>query len=236
MVSVELKDIATIHRDLETFARKALPYGVRNALNRSAFEGRKAWVGELQRSFVLRNTFTTRQLRVVKATGTDVRSMAAFLGSLAPFMRTQEFGGTVKGKGGSAEPIPTSVAAGQAMGSRPRTKQVRRPNWLSNIRLKDGRNRGKSRKQRNAIAVAQAARKGSKFAFVELEERRGIVRVTGRKRIRVRMLWDLSRRAVRVPATPTLQRTLNAIAPKLPTIHRDALVEQLKRNRVLGYR
>lgn len=235
-VKVDLADVERARDDLETFAKRALPYAVRNSLNTSAFEGRKEWTGQIKRSFILRNTFTTRSLRVVKARGTDLNDMASFLGSVAKFMGDQERGGVLRGRFGRSKPVPTAVAAGQAPGARPRTKQVRRPNWLTTIRINRRlRTRAKSRGQLNLIKVRLAAKRGQRFALLDLGKRKGLVRITGKKRITVRMVWDLSRRAVRVPAEPTLQRTLTALEPRLPLIHRDALVDQLRRHKVLGY-
>jgi hypothetical protein len=233
-VSVDMDEVEKLAEDLKRFRSTAFPYAVRNSLNTCAFEGRKIWAGELQRTFILRNTFTTRSLRVVKATGANVEKMAAFLGSIAPYMGKQEKGGTVRGRLFRSKPIPTSVAAGQAQGSRPRTKQVRRPNWLSAIRI--GKRRiGKNRKQRNAIAIRQAVASGQRFTFLELENRKGLFRITGTKRITVRMVWDLSKKSVREPAAPTLQRTLKALEPRMLLIHRGAIVDQMKRHRILGY-
>lgn len=232
--SVDLHEVERMAHELRTLKAEAFPYAVRNALNTSAFEGRKLWAKELQRSFILRNTFTTRSLRVVKAQGTSVQAMASHLGSIAKFMGTQEAGGVEVGHIGRSKPVPTAVASGQAMGSRPRTKAVRKPNWLTAIHLSK-RRIGKSRKQRNAIAIRQAVAAGQRFTFLELENRKGLFRITGTKRVRVRMVWDLSRKAVRIPKDPTLERTLTTLGPRLLLIHRGAIVDQMRRHRILGW-
>jgi len=231
--AVDLADAKRLVAELKAYAARALPYAIRNSLTTSAFEGRRQWIHEMESSFTLRNKWTTRSIRVVRARGFDVRRMEAVLGSLAPYMHTQEVGGTVRGKGRS-KPIPTRTAAGQSMGSAPRTRVVRRPYRLSSIRLR-GRRSGKTPRQRNAIAVKQAASTGQKFALLEAHGRKGLYRITGKRRLTVRLLWDLSRPSVLVPRTPTLGRTLDAIEPRLPQIHAAAIIEQLKRNRVLGY-
>jgi hypothetical protein len=237
-ISIDLSDARKLVHELDRFARHAMPFASRNAINTAAFEGRKEWARQISAKLVLRNTFTVRSLRVEKARGLRIEGMVAVLGSAAPYMGTQESGGTVRGKGKS-KPIPTSVAAGQSKGARPRTKQVRKANWLSAIKLVRARGRSKmTRQQRNAMAIRLASKSGngSRVALLELDnKKRGLFRVTGRKRLTVRMLWNLSHRSVRVPRSSTLERTLKAIEPRMPIIHRDAVLEQLKRHRVLGY-
>ena len=234
-VSIDLSDVRKLHRDLEAFAHRALPYAARNGINAGAFAGRKEWLVQQDRSFILRNKYVARSTQVTKATGMNVAHMAAFLGNLAPFMGKAERGGIERGKGGGSKPIPTNVAAGQGMSSGPRTKTVRKANWLSAIKF-GKRGKAGNRKQRNAIAIRQAVAAGQRFTFLELENRKGLFRITGgKKRVNVRMVWDLSHRSVRVPASHTLERTLKAIEPRMAIIHRDAIVEQLRRNHVLGY-
>ncbi len=239
-VLVDLRDLERLVRELETFAHKALPFAARESLNTQAALGRTLWQGEMQRKFVIRNKFTQRSVRVAKVRGAgfNINAMESQVGSVAPYMRLQELGGTDRGKSGS-KPIPTSSAAGQPMGARPRTRVVRRFMRQPNIRL-DRRARGKSKKQRNAIAIKRAIRKASvsgRRSFTIIETRRGkaIARVTGRKKVTVRVIWDLSRTSVRVPSTPTLQNTLDKLEPLLPSIHKAALIRQLKRNHVLGF-
>lgn len=228
------KDIENLVKELDTFTKRALPFAARNSLNTSVFRGRKIWVKEIERSFTTRNKFTTRAVRVVKATGSRIESMEAILGSIARYQDKQERGGISKGTR-TNKPIPTSTAAGQGKGASPRTRAVRRPNWHSAIRLQKGRSKGRSRKQRNAIAISQAVKSGRKFALIERDRGNGIVRVTGRKRLTVRLIWDLSRRSVKLKPEPTLQRSLDKLEPELADIHIDALKDQLKRVKALGF-
>lgn len=232
-VMVDTRDLDRFIHDLERARKSALPYAMRNAINAGAFEGRRQWVRELRGGFILRNTYTERSLQVVKATSLRLDAMHALLGAYAPYLRKQEEGGTERG-GGRSKPIPTAVAAGQPMGSRPRTKAVRRPNWLSAIILSRKRI-GSTEKQRNAIAIQRTILGGRRFVLLELGRKRGIFLVTGRKRLQVRLVWDLSRKSVRIRPTPTLQRTLDAIDHKLPMLYAASVLEQLRRHRVLGY-
>lgn len=240
----DLKDLDRLVKDLKTFRKRALPHAVRNTLTATAFQGRKLWVNEIESSFVTRNKFTTRSLRVEKAKlNSNIATMSSTLGSVAPYMGLQETGGTEQGKGAS-KPIPTASAAGQAKGTRPRTKVVRKRNRLGAIQITKRRVTG-GRKQRTAIAISMAATggSGSRFAVIETNRGKGIFRVTGRKRgraprfkgVRIRMVWDLSKRSVPVPRHPTLQRTLTDLERLTPSIARKAIIDQLRFHRVLGF-
>lgn len=230
---VDAHDIERLVRELDRTAKQAVPYAMRNSVNTAAFEHRKRWQLEIRSAFVLRNKYVLNSLRVVKATSTRIGKIEARLGTVAPFMDKQEKGGTVRGKGRS-KPIPTAVAAGQAMGARPRTRAVRRPNWLSAIKLRRGRP-GANRAQQNAIAISMAVKQSRRFVLLELNGLRGIFRVTGRKRLTVRLLWNLSKRSVKLKPSHTLQSTLDALERLMPGWYLDALKAQAKRHHVLGY-
>ena len=230
----DLKDLGRLQKDLQTFSKKSVPFAMRKALNETAFLGRKLWKREMGQRFVLRNKFVVGSLRVVKVTrGQNVAQMFSMIGSISPFMGLQEEGGTKKGKTGAVA-IPTAVAAGQPLGSN-RTKVVRRPNQMRNINL-DRRIKGGSKAQRNAANVRQAARTKRKYALIEREGgKKAIVRVTGRKKLNVKMVWDLSRKSVRVNPTPTLQPTVAKLERLAPAIHRRAIIQELRFRRILGF-
>lgn len=233
-VSISWKGIDEARRDLQTFASKAVPYAARNALNTIAFEARGEWQRQIKGSFTLRNRFTERSILVTKAQGRDVSRMASFVGSVAPYMGDQESGATVRGKSG-LKGIPAPAAAGQQPGGK-RTRLVRAANRLGAINVAHPRLTG-SRQQRNAIALAVARRKGQKVALLERPKGgKGLFRLMGgKRRIRTRLLWDFSKRSVRVKSEPTLQRTLSAVSRKVPHILLASTLEQLRRNRIFGY-
>lgn len=233
MFDIDLSAVAHLAKELETFAKRAVPHATRNALNSTAFEARKEWVGQMDKQMVLRNTFTTRSVRVEKATGNMVRTMESRVGSVAPYMATQEDGGTEAKHGKHGKPIPTSSAAGQGQKARPRTKQVQRKNWMSALNPSRPRVSG-SRQRRNAVAILMAA-KSTRTVFLDLGKRKGIFRITGTKRLKLRMMWDLSKPQVVIKRNPTLGPTLDAIQPRLPAIWEDAIRIQMHRNKVFGY-
>ena len=236
MLTIDTRQVKQLERDLKLFNRNALPFATRKTVNDLAWDARREWQGEIRRQLITRNRWTQQSIRVTATRERSIPMQAAVVGSLEGYMRRQEEGGTVVADGKQGHPIATSYSAGQSPGARPRTRLPRRPNRLSAIQLDKRRRRATSRKQRNLIAVKQAAESGRKFVWLDLGRRQGIFRVTGgKRRPKVRMVYDLSRRSVRTPATPTMQPATQATARKLPTIHGQNLLYPLKRHRILGY-
>jgi hypothetical protein len=255
--SLDASDLRKLASDLQKVAKKALPYAAKDALNRAAFEGRKQWGEQMDKAFVLRNKWTKGSIRVEKASGIRVDGMASKLGSALPYLEKQEEGGAKTPKGAARSvPIPTSSAAGQGMKA-PRTKQVSKRNWQSAIDLA-GRGTG-SRQRRNAVAVLMALKSGSGVAFLDLgkgdapkkqrkrkgvmpptrkarSQKKGLFRVTGSPgHIKVRMIWDMTRKTIAIKPRPTLEPTVEWVVSKAPEWQRDALIEQLRRHKVVGY-
>lgn len=235
MIDLKWKGARRLERDLQTFAKTAVPHAVRNALNTQAFEARRAWADEAKDSLTLRNTFTVRSLRVEKARGTKLETMQSRVGSVAPYMGKQEIGGQETAGGKHGVTVPTPVASGEGRGARPRRRLVRRPHKMSRINLA-GRGQKGSRQQRNAIALSMARRAGRKHVMLEGRRRIGIFRISGGKRTRIDMVWHLTRKATaKVPPNPMLQRALASTERKMPGVYERAFVEQLRRRRILGY-
>ncbi len=226
-VTIDLSQVAKLAKTLDALNRKGLPFAVRKGLNETAFEARKQWKEQLGKTLTLRNTWTERSLRVDKvAAGYDVGSMQSKVGSTAPYMAEQEFGGSKAKKGRHGVPIPTAVAAGQDKGAQ-RTKAVRKRNYLSALSVT--KRAGVGRKQQNAIAVKTAAKTGG-VVFLDLGRRQGLFRVTGgAKRPRISMLYNLSKTVVVTPPHATLGPAIKVIEPKLASIHAKALQEQIDR-------
>jgi hypothetical protein len=226
-VTVDLSDHKQLRSTLRLFASKVAPYAARNTLNAIVFEARREWISQLKSKLILRNSYTERSLRVVKAHGIRIENMRAVVGSVADYMDEQEDGETVTGKGKS-KPIPTSAAAGQAQGSKPRTKLVRRRNYMASLTLDANARKGKTQRQRNAIAIRLAAKQGNgqRVALLELNGKRGIFRVTGRRtKPRIRMMWNLSKQSVRIPPSRTLHITLRELQPRMHIISRKELID-----------
>lgn len=229
--TITFRGLDELQRELEVLAKRSVPYAARETLNGLAFAGRKIWQDQMASSLTLRNPFTQRRALVERASGTRMASMQATLGHTEDYMRRLEYGiGERARRGGLA--IPTEAAAGQAKGSLPAgRKRAVRPSLVIRVLGKVKRQSGSMpRKARNARAVRQALKDGTRLAYLELDRRRGIYKIMGgRKRPTIRKLYDLSRRAVPLPRIPTLQRTLDLALLQGPAIALRALQTQLNR-------
>lgn len=227
--TLDQRQVRALADGLKAANEKAVPYAVRDALNTTAFEARKEWQSQLRAKMILRNKWTVGSLRVVKATGTALRTMQSQVGSLVPYMAVQEDGGSERAKGKHGVPIPTTTAAGQSLKAAKRTRQVTKRNWQSAIHL-SGKVTG-TRPRRNAVALRVALKSGG-VAFLDLGRRKGLFRVTGSKNgksMRIRMIWDMSRKSVLTKPHPTLGPTVKVIEGKAPAIQTAALQRQFDR-------
>ena len=230
MFSIDDKNIRRLESELKTFAAKAYPFAARNTVNRAALQARSEWQHQIDDKLVQRNKFTRNSIRVETTRTLNVRKQAAVVGSVAPYMDETEFGATETAKGKSGVPIATGYSAGQ-QGQASRTRLPRKANKLANIRLKRERvSDAKSKIQENFIRVKQAAEAGTKYVYLDLRRGPAIFRVLGsKKRPRIRMVHDLSRESVQIPATPTLAPAVAAARKATPLLYRAALTEQLRR-------
>lgn len=231
MISVTWKGVDKLRRDLETFAKRAVPYAAREYVNNAAFTARTEYVRRAEANMVLRSQWTVRSMQVEKTKSLKLDGMEAKTGSVADFMRAQEDGETVRAKGKHGTPIP-AAAPGNRKGRKSKTPAKNR---LARLRVEHARVSG-ARQRRNAVAIQQALKGGGGVVFLDLRKSRGLYRVSGTRRgARIRKVWDLSKRSVRVPSNPMLEQAINIVSPKLPSIATKALLYQLKRHKVLGY-
>jgi hypothetical protein len=212
-VEVDMRQFRELATRFEQLGSRSLPFAMRNALNAVAFDARAEWQKRIKRSMTLRNKYTERSLRVEKVQTNRLADMQARVGSTLDYMAKQELGGRESAKGKHGVPIPTSSAAGQAMKARPRTKVVRRKNYLSAIQL--ARSVGGIRQRRNAVAIKLAKEKTGGVAYLDLGKRKGLFAIPKGKRAKPRMLYDLSRKNVRVRPRPTLEPTVGAVGPRI---------------------
>lgn len=231
MFGVNNSDIRELERDLKTFASRAYPYATRKTINDAAFQAQRIARTDVRNDMVLRNRFTVQSIQVDQARTLAVSRQAATVGSIADYMGDQEFGATKTKTGKEGVAIATSYSAGQGQNAEPRTRLPRKPNKLANIQLRNKRRQGSSRKQRNLIAIKQAAEGGHKFVFLDLGRRKGIFRVTGGKRNpKIRMVHDLTRQSVVIPKNPWLKPAFDEAARMVPAFYADALRFQARRN------
>ena len=227
-VSVDTRQIRRLDRDLEFFARKALPYAVKEGLTKSAWAARAEWQDSIRQEFTNRNRWTAGSVQVERATGLDLTTMQSAVGSGLDYMATQESGGLSTRSTGK-KPIPTDAARiGKSL-----SRVVSA--GLSTRRIKVGA-RANSLKQL-APAIRRARAKSSRLIYLRVGDDQGVYRMMGaRKSMKLKRLWTVGRSSVRISATPTLEPALRRLQSRLPGIHRDAVIAQLRRAKVLGYR
>lgn len=232
MITVNTQDVKEMEADLKTFAHRAYPFATKSTINGAAFHAQREARSNVRNEMTTRNAFTVQSIQVDQARTLDVARQAATVGSTADYMETQEFGGTKTKTGKEGVAITTSFAAGQE-GQEPRSKLATKSNKLQNIALRKRQRKGKTRKQRNLIAVKQAARSSQKHVFMDLGRRQGIFRVMGGKRSpRVRMVHDMSRQSVNIPRSPWLSPAVKRTEAVIPSLYEDALRFQIRRNNI----
>lgn len=242
-ITADLRQLRKLQKDLEKFAHKAMPFAVKNGLNDIAFAARKEWAeNQLPKAFTLRNTWTARGLRVDKATGRSIATMQSAVGSIRDYMLEREEGSTQTKRGKHGVAIPMTGASGQPKRAK-RTKPVRPANYLQALQV--ARTTTGTRKRRNVVGMMQAIKSGG-VAYLEMRKatkgggqgglRKGLFRVSGGKRKpKLRLLYDLTKSVVRTKPIPTLEETLKAMAPRYVRIQMSALVAELQRHKVKGY-
>lgn len=242
MFDINDKQLKRFESDLKQFAKQAYPFATRNTLNATAFQAQREWKHEISQNMVQRNRFTQQSIRVEQTRELKVRHQAAVVGSTAPYMDEQEFGGVKRARGKEGVPIPTSYSAGQGQ-ARPRTRLPRAANKLARIRLRKGKRRiAKTPKQRLIFAVQDAVNSGRREIFLDQDNtagpRTGIYKVIGGKRgkkrgwpsgAKLKMLYDLSDKAVRIPRNPTLAPAVARARRAIPLIYKSQLIQQLQR-------
>lgn len=230
-MTVDMRQVDKLERELKTFKKTAIGFASKTAINEAAFESRKQAQALITQKWVLRNKWTARSIQVEKAKSS--RNPIAAVGSVSPYMETQEFGGTRGSQGSEGVPIATSVAAGLGQGSRPRKRLPRRPYRLASIKLAKRRKRGSNRSQRNIAAIREAASSGRKFVFLDLKRSKGIFKVTGgAKKPRIKMLWSMSKKSVRIPKNPWLKPSFDKVSKRMPEFYFEALQFQIDRLRL----
>lgn len=230
MLRINDEDIKRYESDLKTFARRAYPFATKATINKAAFETRKVGQDNIREGMVTRNKFSVGSVRVNQARTLNVSRQEATVGSIAPYMAVQEFGGTKGKKGKHGVAIATSVASGEGEGAQPRKRLPRVPNRLANIALKRNKPRARSRKQENFLRIRGAVTSGRKFIFLDLQRHPGIYRVSGgKRRPNIKLMHDMSKASVSIPRNPWLAPATRTVEKQIPTFYKDALEFQLKR-------
>lgn len=228
---MSLAGLDRMQAELEAISRRSVPFAARETVNGLAFAGRQLWQDEMRRSLTLRNRYTERQARVVKARSLNMANMEAVLGHPEPYMAWLERGGREKASK-RFRAIPTETAAGQAEGSLAggRKRAVRPPLIITRLGKLPPLKSARGRKTANAMAIKAAIKSGRRLALLRLDRGRvGVYRVSGKKKLRVQKLYDVSRRSTPVPKTPTLAPAMIKALNRGPALAFAALEKQLAR-------
>lgn len=222
MFQLNDKDLKRLERRLQSLNSKGLPFATRETLNKMAFHARKESQQLITTRMVLRNRFTVSSVRVDRARGSNIGSQQSVTGSIASYMDEQEFGGVKRPRSGMGVTIPTPASAGQ---SGTRTRLPRAALKMGAIAIRSGQvRRAANQRQRNAITIATS--KGG-FAYLDLGRRKGIFKIA--KDGTPRMLYDLTRRSVQIPALKWLWPSSQSAASKRSEFYRSSLEFQLGR-------
>lgn len=232
MFSINNENVRKLERDLKQMAERALPFATKKTLNDAAFQAQRIIKADLPKDFILKNRFTMRSIRVEQARTLNIRRQQSVIGSTAAFMEDQEFGGIIRSKGKHGVPIPTSFSAGQGEKTKPRTRLPRKANRLRNLRLSKRNKTAASKKQRNMITIRNAIDTGNRVVFLDLQHSKGIFKITGRKKLRFKMLYNLTHKSLVIPKRPWLKPAFDESIRMIPAFYADALRFQLKRHRL----
>lgn len=232
MIDVDLSEFERFERALRLFASKGVPHAARQGLNDGAFILRREWQEQIRKAFTLRNQYTERGVRVDKARGTNLRQLEAEVGHIAPYMAIQETGGVDK-----ADRKYKPIATRHARRGGSDEKQVKAGARLGRINVYRNKVSGGGRRRRNIAAMRAAKKRGEKHVL--LGRRRGGVgmfRLMGTmKKLRTKMLYDLSRRSVQIKPEPTLQRALEVSEKPIKKAMLRAMIKQLRFHKVSGF-
>ena len=227
---INTDDIKQLESDLKTFKERAYPFATKATVNKAAFSTRERVQARIDRKLITRNKFTRGSIRVEQAKTLRVSAQEAVVGSVAPYMDEQEFGGTKTKAGKVGVPIATTTASGEGRNAQPRRRLARGPNRQKRIKLSKVRIKA-SRQQSAPIKIHEAAASGQKYIFLSTGRHPGIYKVTGgKRRPKLNLIWDMSKASVSIPRNPIFAPSTRETEKQLPEFYRAALIFQLRRH------
>lgn len=230
-ILLDTKAIKLLESQLKAFKERAMPFATKAAINSYAFETQKKAKEIIREKMILRNKFTERSIIVQKTNSLRIDEQESRVGSTQEYMREQELGDTKQKRGKYGVAIPTSVSAGQAMGSKPRTKVPRGRFKMSSITLSKTTRGKRSKKQDNIVRIKQALKRSQKFVFLELNTKKGIFEISGTaKKAKIRMVYDISRSSVIIRKREWLSPATSHTKQHMDAIYFKALRFQLERH------
>lgn len=242
MFSIDDKNIKQLEWDLGALKAKAIPFATKFVINGAARDARTEYQKEIRKDLILRNKFTENSVRFKTTNTLNINNQVSVVGSVAPYMDEQEFGGVKVSKGKHGVPLATSYSSGEGESTQPRKKLPRRANLRRNIHLRPGARKPKTPKQAFIFKVQDAVTSGNRVFYHKFKNgSKGIYRVLGGSKkfkrgwpgkARIKMVWGLSNRSVRIPKEPMLKPAHAAAASRIPEEYKKALLFQLKKHRL----
>lgn len=237
MTDFDDREFKQFRRDLKRMAKTALPFAEANTMTQLGREAEFIARNDLDQRFTIRNKWTAGSIRSTRATP---RRLESRVGSFREYMADQEEGSTRSRNTG----IGTKFASGESPDGRsgPRKRAIRarmRKNKLKSVRPRQFN--GVTNKQTAFVQAKLALEAGDKFSYIKTSNRDvGIYRVqwrgrskTGQRKIKMRMVYDLSNRQIRTKKNPWLRPAMQEAARKAPRIFSSFARQELARRGLL---
>lgn len=237
-LDTDTMDVDKLVKILNEINKKGMPYAIKQSLDKAAFNTMKYMKENLDKEFIIRNTYVGRSMQYRRVNGKHIDNMESSAGSVLEFMGEQEEGFEKHGTGSTGGvTIPTTAVTNQ-YGSTRRTKAITQKNQMKAIQLAESQKRNKS-----TIAKIYAARaQGKKEIFIDKKtdqwkRKTGVYRVIRwRKKKRgwpkgakLRMIFSLEEKSIRVRPHEWLEPAIKHALPLMHKYFRDAVIEQIQR-------
>jgi hypothetical protein len=229
LLSIKSPDVLKLRRHLEVYKASAFPFATKGTLNKLAFRTQQEARGLVGKQMILRNKWTRASIQVDKAYSNLVAHQEARVGSVEKYMDTQETGSSANRSKSSKkmQPIPTKGSTGEA--SLPRRKLPRGLNRRVNVRLAE-KPIGANAKQRNAIAIAMAKKRGHKHVFLEHPgNKRGVYRMVRKKPV---FILAYFKKTVPTPKNPWMRPAVAKVVPNTEKYFKQEIVRQIRKHRL----
>lgn len=216
MTFIVKSNVLKLSKVLDEYPVKTFPALGQFIVNKMAFEGMKQAHRRIGKQFITRNKFTIKNIQFDKAKKVkrlkDAESSYGATDKIE-YMRDQEEGVTLHSTSGSHIPIPTRVA--RKTNSIKKLKRGKFTlNSLGNVR-KTSEMRGKTKKQRTIALIQDMLRKkqqANRLALLPFKNKPGIYKILSageakkgvktRFKFRLKQIYDLSKRSLKLEASP----------------------------------
>jgi len=228
-VKIITQDSDRLADTLRSMSKHGVKFAEMKTINDAAFLARRVAQSNVERKFINRTTWSKRSISVNKA---NTRALQSSVGSTEDYLRKQELGGSERATGRHGVAIPTAYSSGEGM-NRVRRRLTRKPNRVANLNLKNSTGKARGRKQQNLVKVRQAAKSNNKVIYMKTRRGKGLFRVIGgKRRPKVKMIHDLSRKSIRIRKRPWLHPATRLAAKRIPKDYKKNLLGQIQLNAI----